>query len=135
MHTSGQHSSLQLSPSFLPPFLVLTTDNERGALCAERAPLSSFTFTPPPPPPPFFYRLQQLSTMRAGRTCPFPSASNFNVYTNRTIGVYCIFYSYSATHREPSCFSWAELLCVPNLHIVKVTNRPSIGHLCSLLFS
>ena len=51
------------------------------------------------------------------------------------IGVYCIFYSYSATHREPSCFSWAELLCVPNLHIVKVTNRPSIGHLCSLPFS
>ncbi len=29
----------------------------------------------------------------------------------------------------------AGLLCVPNLHIVKITNHPDIRHLCSLLCS
>ncbi len=43
-----------------------------------------------------------------------------------------IFRSFFATYREYSCFCRAVLLCIPNLRIVKVTDRPCIRHLCSL---
>ncbi len=46
-----------------------------------------------------------------------------------TSGIFC---SFSAAHREYSCFCQAVLLCIPNFHIVKVTDCPYICHLCSL---
>ena len=46
-----------------------------------------------------------------------------------------ICYSYSVTYHEYSCRCRAGLLCVPNFHIVKVTNHPDIRCLCSLLGS
>ncbi len=41
----------------------------------------------------------------------------------------------SITYHEISCLCWAGLLCIPNLHSVKVTNHPDTRHLCSLLCS
>ncbi len=51
------------------------------------------------------------------------------------VGARSVCCPFSVTYHEYSCRCRAGLLCVPNFHIVKVTNHPGIRHLCSLLSS
>ncbi len=64
----------------------------------------------------------------------------FNWFTVPIMSSVCMcssFCSFSIAYHESSCLCRARLLCISNLHIVKVTNRPDIRHLClfSTLFS
>ncbi len=49
------------------------------------------------------------------------------------VGMWSICNPFSTTYHETSCLCRAGLLCIPNLHIVKVTNHPNIHHMCELL--
>ncbi len=51
------------------------------------------------------------------------------------VGAHSICYPFSLTYLEFSFLCRAGLLCIPNIHIVKVTFHPDIRHLCSLLCS
>ncbi len=60
---------------------------------------------------------------------------NFNWLTvpiMSAVGARSIFCSFSVTYHNFSCLCQADLLCIPNLHIVEVTNHLDIRHLCSL---
>ncbi len=63
---------------------------------------------------------------------------NFNWLTvpiMSAVGVQNICCQFAITYHDISCLCWASLLCIPNLHSVKVTNHPDTCHLCSLLCS
>ncbi len=49
------------------------------------------------------------------------------------VGARSVCYPFSVTYHEYSCRCRAGLLCVPNFHIVKVTNHSDIHHLCEPL--
>ncbi len=51
------------------------------------------------------------------------------------VGMQSVCYPFSVTYHEYSCQCRAGLLCVPNFHIVKITNHSDIRHLCSMLCS
>ncbi len=51
------------------------------------------------------------------------------------VGARSVCYPLSVTYHEYSCGCRAGLLCIPNLHIIKIANHPDIHHLCSLLCS
>ncbi len=52
------------------------------------------------------------------------------------VGTWSICYQFSVIYHKFSCWCRAGLLCIPNLHSVKVTNHPDIHYLCeSLLLS
>ncbi len=51
------------------------------------------------------------------------------------VGAHSVCYLFSVTYQEISCLCRAGLLCIPNLHTVKITNHPNIRHLCLLLCS
>ncbi len=57
----------------------------------------------------------------------------FTVPIMSAIGAHSICYPFSVTYLEFSCWYRAGLLCIPNLHIVEVTNHLDIHHLCELL--
>ncbi len=59
----------------------------------------------------------------------------FTIPIMSAVGARSICYPFSVTHLEFSCWCGSNLLCIPNLHIVEVTNHPDIHHLCSLLCS
>ncbi len=57
----------------------------------------------------------------------------FTVPIMSAIGAHSICYPFSVTYLEFSRWYRAGLLCIPNLHIVEVTNHLDIHHLCELL--
>ncbi len=63
---------------------------------------------------------------------------NYNWLTVPIMSAVCarsVRYPFSVTYHEYSRRCQAGLLCVPNFHIVKITNHPDIPHLCLLLCS